>query len=210
LLATKKIGTRVWHAAIRAIEYLSLHQSEKTIRSSSLLELGCGLGVPGMIYHLLGGSVILTDQESIMSQLNKNVQENFPDSIITPEKGVQFGSVGSTIQALPLTWSREGVKQLLVDTDLEEQGVDICLNCDCVYEPLYGESWKALVEVMDEMLRVNPKCLMLTSCERRNADGIPNFLEAMQQSSHVSQVDLVHFDSVNNIELYITRGHTVS
>mmetsp|Transcript_24544 Transcript_24544/g.44395 ORF Transcript_24544/g.44395 Transcript_24544/m.44395 type:complete len:167 (-) Transcript_24544:976-1476(-) len=166
-----------------------------------------------MIYHLLGGSVILTDQESIMSQLNKNVQDNFPDSsIMTPPVGETHlnSDVSSTIQALPLTWSREGVRQLLVDTDMEEQGVDICLNCDCVYEPLYGESWKALVEVIDEILRVNPKCLVLTSCERRNADGIPNFLEAMQQSSHVSQVDLVHFDPMNNIELYITRGHTVS
>ena len=45
--------------------------------STSLLELGCGLGVPGMILHLLGCDVVLTDQEDILSQLEKNVSSNF-------------------------------------------------------------------------------------------------------------------------------------
>ena len=50
----------------------------------SLCELGCVLGVPGMVWHQYGGDVVLTDQDSIMSQLEGNVGTNFVDSFVTP------------------------------------------------------------------------------------------------------------------------------
>lgn len=49
---------------------------------------------------------------------------------------------------------------------------------DCVYEPLYGESWVQLSKVL-EQLSTAATCV-LCSVERRNADGVDRFLGAMQ------------------------------
>jgi hypothetical protein len=173
-------GTRLWRAAIRAIQYLAGHLPDapihpdihlprsmttiNTVNDSeinsidinnkmgaiSVLELGCGLGVPGMIFHLLGCNVVLTDQEDILSQLQKNVDRNFPTSSISlissnleqstcDKDQTNAANTTTTIQALPLSWSRKDVNSLLEQVGRSETGFDIVVNCDCVFEPLYGK-----------------------------------------------------------------------
>ena len=174
-------GTRLWRAAIRSIQYLAGHLPDTHVHPSirlpkltsmtndiscdidasnikhgaiSVLELGCGLGVPGMIFHLLGCNVVLTDQENILSQLRKNVNRNFPyssssrSSLSEEEQTTCFDNeqttttttaTTTTIQALPLSWSRKGVHSLLKQVGRSDIGFDIVLNCDCVFEPLYGK-----------------------------------------------------------------------
>lgn len=181
-------GTRVWHAAIAAIQYLV----EQSIVSSSthFLELGCGLGVPGMILHsLYDCKVCLTDQESILSQLQHNIQSNFENS--------------TRITTRALSWSKDGIQALLSQ---EESDFDVVLNCDCVYEPLYGDSWKLLVECIDELLKSNPNTLVVTSVERRTADGIDHFVKALQESPHVSTVTKAWEDVDYRIEIYVAKG----
>lgn len=147
-------GTRLWGAAIRCIQYIAGHLPETDAslmdhgiqlptgdERVTMLELGCGLGVPGMIYHLLGGNVVLTDQADILSQLENNVQKNFPNSTITSTSTKEASSSlvkNHTIQALPLSWSRADVNDLL-DQSCSISGFDLVINCDCVYEPLYGK-----------------------------------------------------------------------
>jgi predicted nicotinamide N-methyase len=189
-------GTRVWHAAIAAIHYLV---STSTITSSTrILELGAGLGVPGMVLHsLYKCPVLLTDQESIISQLQQNVQDNFTCTLDTDN---------IRIQARPLSWSQDAIALLL---KREQEDFDIVLNCDCVYEPLYGDSWKRLVVCMEELLRKNPSTLMVTSVERRASDGVDSFLETLRQSPLVSSVDCVFEDTDYRLEIYVARGNII-
>jgi Putative methyltransferase. len=194
-------GTRVWAAAIWGLKYLIDNYSE---RNMTLCELGCGLGVPGMVWHQLGRDVVLTDQESIMTQLVENAKSNFMNSYMNRPSEKETGNLGKLF-VQPLTWSRKGVHTLLDSTGFCN-GFDIVLNCDCVYEPLYGKSWELLVEVIDECLRVNPKCIVVTSAERRNADGIELFVQRMKESAYVGSVEKVMADSSRNLELYVTRG----
>ena len=209
-------GTRVWHAAVRAIEFMylkenmciNMDENENVINpfykclvsdrkeNIRVLELGCGLGVPGMIASLMGARVVLSDQESLLQQMEKNIEQNFSDNDLQSK----------LIQAIKLDWSRENLHELLRKADMSE-GFDIVLNCDCVFEPLYGESWKLLVEVIDELLLVNKDCLILSSVERRNGDGIEKFLEGMKSSCNVNDVNLVYRDEKNNIEIYLTVGN---
>ena len=216
-------GTRLWPAAIRAVQYLSgilpstttsstsltttttsmveeddefVHRCDgddiigimekartSPTTSTSVLELGCGLGVPGMILHLLGCDVVLTDQEDILSQLEKNVSRNFHDARTTSLRRISTETSATltttttttevdddendgddcvinniddddprrhsqrrrkrgsraTICAMPLSWSRDGMSRLLEDLNRVNIGFDVVLNCDCVYEPLYGK-----------------------------------------------------------------------
>lgn len=186
-------GTRVWRASIVAIQYIlkEFCDDDNNTQKKTMLELGCGLGVPGMILHgVLGWNVVLTDKDPLPKQLENNAKANFENAY------------GNTIQAHELDWSREGVQHLIQqryfasseensDSCSSHEGFDLVLNCDCVYEPLYGLSWKLLVETMDELLRINPNTIMITCLERRKADGVDNFLEALHQSTHVSRVERV-------------------
>lgn len=208
-------GTRLWGAAIRGIQYITGHLNTKhtrldllhaeTDKRISLLELGCGLGVPGMIYHLLGNNVVLTDQANILRQLEKNVMLNFPNTAVNP--GDSLTKSGCNIQALPLSWSIDGITDLLDKLDLSEIGFDIVLNCDCVFEPLYGKSWIPLNELINELLRVNNQCVVVTSVERRRGDNIDSFLEMMRGMEFVGSVEKVWEDDKGKpIEIYVTCG----
>lgn len=128
------------------------------------------------------------------------------------------------IDAQPLNWSREGYRKLVQsikattatdtlptskDDTIIPTGFDILLNCDCIFEPLYGKSWELLVEVIDECLKLNPKCIVLTSVERRSGDGVDLFVNKLRDAYYctfVSSVELISVDEGRNLELYLARG----
>lgn len=213
---TQWAGTRVWRSSIVATQYM-LHEfgrqpqhtnsNQEEKNNSTLVELGCGLGVPGMILHaMLGWNVVLTDKDPLPKQLEENCKTNFP------------GVYGKHIQAHELDWSREGVNELIdqkyfvrKDADGKAKksraGFDFVINCDCVYEPLYGLSWKLLVETIDELLRINPLAVVITCLERRKADGVDKFLNALEASIHVSIVKRISYESdFVEVQLYRIYG----
>ena len=61
-------------------------------------------------------------------------------------------------------------------------------------------------EAIDELLKVNPQTVVVSSMERRTADGIDLFLEEMRNMDHVGSVEKVWADEVRKIEIYLTRG----
>jgi hypothetical protein len=232
-------GTRVWKAALLAVKYMEeeyLSSSTSLNRPLSLLELGCGLGVPGMLWHRLqltlfaekkrqsctcnidqhfpAYKVVLTDQPSLLSLLNENLKINFPND--------------DTIQVQPLSWSQEGIKRLLLLYQEKKDGVskgkeasatstqsnyssfDICLNCDCIYEPLYGrDSWMALADTLIALASLSPNTILLTSVERRTADGLDEFLDRLDQSRHIGSTECVlrnDDDKHHVIEIYVTKS----
>ena len=67
-------------------------------------------------------------------------------------------------------------------------------------------SWHLLNETIDELLKVNPETLIISSMERRQADGIDLFLEEMSSMQHVGSVEKVWSEEGRKIEIYITRG----
>ena len=195
-------GTRVWHAAIRLLDYMYNEKfSKDNIAYSimngksrpSLLELGCGLGVPGMIASLRGATTVLSDQENLLDQLRRNLENNFTTEEL-------FGS-NSIIKACTLDWSRENVRALLEENG-NKDGFDVVIHCDCVFEPLYGKSWMMLVDVIDELLSFKKNTVVLSSMERRNGDGINNFLQRMNSAPNISFTKLVYEDRANNIQIY--------
>jgi hypothetical protein len=200
---TQWAGTRVWKAAVLALEYLLEHYSSSSRNSDSgapksLLELGCGLGVPGMLWHLLHeekNKVVITDQPALMSQLQENVDNNFAGN--------------DSIQPKPLSWSEEGLSTLLQECG----NFDICLNCDCIYEPLYGrDAWEALADVLGSLAKKSPNTLLVTSVERRRGDGLENFFERLLATGSVAPIKQVlrnDDDKHHIIEIYITHGMNV-
>ena len=179
---------------------------------SSLLELGCGLGVPGMIWKQLllqeqiimgssdnnGGRVVLTDRDSLITQLATNIENNF--------------HVNDNIIASPLDWLTDGIQKLLQNNEITDNPLtfDICLNCDCIYEPLYGrQSWESLADVLIEIAKQSPTTLLVTSVERRNQDNLEGFLTKLKGSGVIGNIDCVITDNTDPhhiIEIYVTKG----
>lgn len=204
-------GTRLWRAAVVALQYLLQDDDDddendaasSRIRldaSSTLLELGCGLGVPGMLLHQRTGCrTVLTDKDELAPQLQSNLEANNLTNTTD-------SSSSSSITAHGLDWSTEGVRELLETTGLSD-GFDVVLNCDCIYEPLYGESWKMLLACQVELLRCNPHTIFLTSCERRRVDGVDKYLvAAAKHGSLVVEKVIPSFDYPKEIELYRMYG----
>jgi Lysine methyltransferase len=230
-------GTRVWKAALLAVKYMEqeyLSTSSSSDRPLSLLELGCGLGVPGMLWHRLqlklfeeqkcnsaidfdqdisSYKVVLTDQPSLVSLLQDNLRTNFPND--------------DRIQVQSLSWSQEGIQRMLMHQEKQHGGTnakdvtatsspsqhflfDICLNCDCIYEPLYGrDSWMALADILIAFASLSPNTILLTSVERRNADGLEDFLDRLGQSTIIGSTECVFRnddDKHHVIEIYLTKS----
>lgn len=90
----------VWNAAILLADLI---KSDKFfVRGESVLELGAGSGLPGLMAILQGAQfVVLSDYSSpeLLANLERNVQENIPDPLrhaITVE-GHIWGEDGSSI-----------------------------------------------------------------------------------------------------------------
>ena len=202
---------------------------------STVLELGCGLGIPGILLHeITSCSVVLTDKESLVNQLQCNLNEIFSSVNATKNK-----KKGSIIEARSLDWSEEGVKILLQDIKGDEEqctssnivcpscendddgcrpssssssstccrSFDVVLNCDCVYEPLYGRAaWQSLIACQKALLEANPKTILITSLERRKADGVEQYLEALAQICETVELVQLSFPHDPKIEIYQAYG----
>jgi Lysine methyltransferase len=79
------------------------------------------------------------------------------------------------IQAVQLDWERDAASSFL-QQHLNGRYPDFILSADCVYVPLYGDSWRALITVLTGLS--GPHTTVLVSAERRTADGIDEFLAA--------------------------------
>ena len=100
-----------------------------------------------------------------------------------------------------------GVRDLLSASQVEK--FDVVLNCDCIYEPLYGTSWKMLLQCQEELLRLNPRAYVLTSVERRRLDGVDQYLQAARESPVVARVErlsAIPFEHPQEVELYRLHG----
>jgi Lysine methyltransferase len=129
---TQWAGTRVWTASLVGTQYLLTLVAElatKKQRKSALLELGCGLGLPGVVWHLLhkqqkisSSITVLTDMPSLVPQLRQNLQSNEllgsdTDGFIEHRKSVnslmeEDQERQNIILAEALDWSEEGVQEL--------------------------------------------------------------------------------------------------
>lgn len=74
-------GVTLWQAAPRLARYIAEETAaEELVRGKSILELGAGLGLCGMVAHHLGAeNVVLTDADTItLQRMRTNLEKNCP------------------------------------------------------------------------------------------------------------------------------------
>lgn len=92
-----------------------------------------------------------------------------------------------TIQLFWLQWGTKAARQFRV----EEGDFDMLLACDCVFPPVYGESWFLLVDTFHEFLSKGGNPVALISWERRKSDKYDEFVSYCASKSPALQLDRV-------------------
>lgn len=144
--------------------------------------------------------VVLTEQDELLRLMDVNLAAN--------AQALEHEDGGS-IAARPLSWGVRQTQKYLED-HADEQ-VDVVLSCDCIYEPLYGESWRDLALTMEILCQRNPATVVLMGVERRNQDGIDKFLAFVDANTTLEWT--LHQRAMgttnNRLELYYLKLQSV-
>ncbi|XP_017269081.1 protein-lysine methyltransferase METTL21D [Kryptolebias marmoratus] len=161
------VGCVVWDAAIVLAKYLETKQFHEPSSGVSVwsgrtvVELGAGTGVVGLMAATLGAQVTVTDLEDLQTLLRVNIQEN--------QALIKSGSITAKV----LKWG-DDVAEFLPPPDY-------ILMADCIY---YEQSIVPLVESL-KLLSGPETCIIC--CYEQRTEGInpeveKQFFELLQQN----------------------------
>uniref|UniRef100_UPI00398ECA99 protein N-lysine methyltransferase METTL21A n=1 Tax=Pristiophorus japonicus TaxID=55135 RepID=UPI00398ECA99 len=177
----KQLGVAavVWDAAIVLCTYLELGAIQ--LQDRTVIELGAGTGLVGIVATLLGGDVTVTDREVALQFLESNLRENIPPDLQTRARATE------------LSW---GVNLCRFDPG----SYDVVLGADVVY---LQETFPALLETLEHLS--SERTVILLSCRIRY-ERDRNFLK-MLGSRFV--VEKVHYDTEKDVYIYKAQKRTV-
>ncbi|XP_072117406.1 protein N-lysine methyltransferase METTL21A [Mobula birostris] len=170
----KQLGVAavVWDAAIVLCTYLEMGVIQ--LRDRTVIELGAGTGLVGIVAALLGANVTITDREVALQFLESNVRDNIPHDLQN------------------MAWIRElawGVNLC----QFEPASYDVILGADVVY---LEETFPALLETLQYLS--SERTTILLSCRIRYKRD-HNFLTML--GKHFT-VERVHYDSERDVHIY--------
>ena len=150
-------GTLLWDSAVHVCDLLlSSAIWRQRMRGASCLELGCGLGVPGLVAGLLGAApVLLSDRAEVA---------------LLAEAGCRAAGLPCA-HGIEFDWEESAAHNLIAER-FDGQPPSIILACDCIFAPLFGGSHLLL-----RMLAVlaGPASTILIALERRPEDDAERF-----------------------------------
>ncbi|NXR76875.1 MT21A methyltransferase, partial [Pycnonotus jocosus] len=181
------VAAVVWDAAVVLCAYLEVEGID--LRDRSVIELGAGTGLLGIVVTLLGtkepagvralysrrcAHVTITDRAAALEFLESNVQANLPPEL-RPRAVVK-----------ELTWGK--------DLDKFPPGAfDFVLGADIVY---LEETFVELLQTLEHLC--SERTVILLSCRIRYERDL-KFLKMLRERFSVSEV---HYDSSKDVHIY--------
>jgi len=152
-------GSLVWDSAVHVVEFmLSDAMWRRRVRGACVLELGCGLALPGIVAHLLGArAALLTDRRVITDMVGEAVAIN--------------SLPAETVRAFELDWA-PGAAAPVLAAHLGGGAPDVIVSCDCIFADLFDSNF-LLLDVLSEI--ASPATAILLGFERRPGDGVERF-----------------------------------
>jgi len=151
----------------------------------------------------MGAQVLLTEQPELIPLISQNIEDNF--------------SGDSGIIAEVLSWDRERSAEIL----RKNGAFDLVLVCDCVFPPVYGDSWRPLADSVHVLLQgldgdtssnetsagsLSTGRVAVFSVERRNGDKMDEFLSYVDLL--VPKIECREVLNENKITIYEMRLQT--
>ncbi|NXQ28570.1 MT21A methyltransferase, partial [Alaudala cheleensis] len=187
------VAAVVWDAAVVLCAYLEMEGID--LRDRSVIELGAGTGLLGIVVTLLGtkepagvralystccAHVTITDRAAALEFLESNVQANLPPEL-RPRAVVR-----------ELTWGK--------DLDNFPPGAfDFILGADIVY---LEETFAELLQTLEHLCA--ERTVILLSCRIRYERDL-RFLKMLRERFSVSEV---HYDSSKDVHIYKAQRGT--
>ncbi|XP_073501701.1 protein N-lysine methyltransferase METTL21A [Phyllobates terribilis] len=164
------VAAVVWDAAV--ILCLYLEAGGINLQGRSVVELGAGTGLVGIVAALLGADVTATDRDLAIEFLKSNVHENLPKALE----------------------HKMHVKTLNWGTGLEHfSHFDVILGADIIYlEETFQDLLKTIIHLSSE------HTVILLSCRLRYQRDY-NFLDMMRKHFTVNQV---HYDKDVDVYIF--------
>ncbi|KFQ08607.1 Protein N-lysine methyltransferase METTL21A, partial [Leptosomus discolor] len=144
------------------------------LRNQSVIELGAGTGLLGIVATLLGARVTITDRAAALEFLESNVQANLP-SELRPRAVVK-----------ELTWGKDL-------SSFPPGAFDFILGADIVY---LEETFAELLQTLEHLC--SEKSVILLSCRIRY-ERDHKFLKMLRGRFSVYEV---HYDSSKDVHIY--------
>mmetsp|Transcript_5117 Transcript_5117/g.9170 ORF Transcript_5117/g.9170 Transcript_5117/m.9170 type:complete len:324 (-) Transcript_5117:190-1161(-) len=168
----------VWDCAVVLARYLERHRV--LVQGKRVVELGCGLGLPGLVSGALGAeAVLLTERELAIPSINQQIDAN---TTLWPQK---------TVTARGLGWSREYCHS--------DKPFDVVLCSDLIYA---GDSatTAALAHVVAELTKGVKDALVVSCFEVRHV-GMEQNSSSEQDEKFCKSLAHSGFGKVENVEV---------
>lgn len=162
----------LWPSAIGMGQYLAKHP--ELVKDKSVLEVGCGLGLAGMVAHGVGGKVILSDYLPAALELAEyNWNQNFEEEA----------------QLLQLDW-REAKP---------EQAADVVLAADVAYEE---RAFEPLLKAFPILVKKGGK-LIISEPNRAIARKFLKSLEGIGFEVEKELLHVDYRDMITKVNVYL-------
>nr|DBA14511.1 TPA: hypothetical protein GDO54_005466 [Pyxicephalus adspersus] len=173
-LSSGDVGCVVWDAAIVLSKYLERRERTEPglLRGRTVLELGSGTGIVGIMAAALGAQVTVTDLEDLQDLMSANIDHN-------------AHVISGSCQAKVLKWGEE-----VADSFLSPNYI---LMADCIY---YEESLKPLLKTVKD-LAGSDTCVLCCYEERttgKNPEIEKKFFELLKADFEYEEVPIEKHD----------------
>lgn len=166
------VAAVVWDSAIVMCEYMV--KNADLLANRTVIELGAGSGLVGLVASHLGGTVTVTERKVVLEYLQKTITNNT--------------SPGNEISVRELDWT-QGLSKFRTS----DQTYDIILGADIIYiEDLFSDLLRTLQQLCWE------KSQILLSCKIRY-ERDRTFLNMLADSFILTEV---YYDKPRDIYIY--------
>ncbi|XP_072882132.1 histone-arginine methyltransferase METTL23 [Hemitrygon akajei] len=139
-------GLYIWPCSVVLAQYVWFNKSK--VKGNTILEIGAGASLPGIVAAKCGASVILSDCavfQNCLDNCQRSCQINNLEDV--PVIGLTWGQISPDLVQLPQ--------------------IDIILGSDVFYEP---EDFEDILTTVFYLLQKNPNALFWTTYQERSAD----------------------------------------
>ncbi|XP_078263381.1 EEF1A lysine methyltransferase 3-like [Rhinoraja longicauda] len=167
------VSSFVWECALTLCQFFE--QEKISFSGQSVIELGSGTGIVGILATLLGGQVTLTDQPHVLKQIKYNLSINLAAS----------GGYSATVRTL--SWG--------VDHTLFLDDYDVILGSDIIY---YPKDYPILLQTLRHLSK--KRTAVYLSTEIRGCKATQTFHNELIPQYFNSEI--VHKKEISNINIY--------